>query len=197
MKSHDFGFNYMMLARSPLYLFLLVNSRPWASSDVNCLADIFSLFVKYWLERDIEKGRSRWGFTTDDRLDFMTAVAWKMFQERRHALTFNELDACVRKFIGEGPKEEDYVSLGLDLQTTGIFNCVGNVLQFCSRILWTILSQKFSLISLSRTTTCRSGCPLLIKYLCGRVWPKLVKWVLDITLGHIVRTQEGTWRDWG
>ncbi|WP_375413140.1 NACHT domain-containing protein [uncultured Bradyrhizobium sp.] len=130
MKSHDFGFNYIMLARSPLYLFLLANSRPWASRDVNCLADVFSLFVKYWLERDIEKGRSRWGLTTDDRLDFMADIAWKMFQEKRHALTFAEFDICVQNFIGAGAKDDDYISLALDLQTTGIFNSFGNVIQF-------------------------------------------------------------------
>ena len=130
MKSHDFGFNYLMLARSPLYLFLLAHSRPWASRDVGCLADVFSLFVKYWLERDIEKGRSRWAFTTDDRLDFMEEVAWKMFQERRHALSFTEFDVCVRNFIGPAAKDDDYISLALDLQTTGIFNSFGNIIQF-------------------------------------------------------------------
>ncbi|MET4601030.1 phosphotransferase system HPr (HPr) family protein [Bradyrhizobium sp. JR4.1] len=130
MKSHDFGFNYLMLARSPLYLFLLAHSRPWASRDVRCLADVFSLFVRYWLERDIEKGRSRWAFTTDDRLDFMEEIAWKMFQERRHALTFAEFDGCVRTFIGPGAKDDDYISLALDLQTTGIFNSFGNIIQF-------------------------------------------------------------------
>jgi phosphotransferase system HPr (HPr) family protein len=97
---------------------------------VGCLADVFSLFVKYWLERDIEKGRSRWAFTTDDRLEFMEEIAWKMFQEKRHALTFVEFDGCVRNFIGPGAKDDDYISLALDLQTTGIFNSFGNIIQF-------------------------------------------------------------------
>lgn len=132
MTAHDYGFNYFLLARSPLYIFLIVNSKPWLSPDVHCIADIFDLFVKYWLERDIEKGRSRWSLTTEDRFDFMLSVAWRMFLERRHALTYEEFDQCVRRFLKLEGKADEHISIALDLQTTGIFTSIGNRIQFFS-----------------------------------------------------------------
>ena len=130
MKNADYGFNYMMLARNPLYLFLLVQSQPWRNPHAHCLADVLSIFIRYWLERDVEKGRSRWTLTTDDRLDFMHHLAWHMFQNFRHGLTFAEFDCIVAEYFGEAIKESDRWSLCIDLQTTGIFAATGNLIQF-------------------------------------------------------------------
>lgn len=130
MGSDGVGFNYMMLARNPLYLFLLVNSRPWQSPAIRCLADIFEHFVRYWLERDIAKGRSRWNISTDDRIEFMKLFAWRLVQARRHAFSFAEFDKCVSDFVGSDIKSTDLRSIALDLQTTGVFSSVGDRIHF-------------------------------------------------------------------
>ena len=124
------GPNYMMLARNPLYLYLLLGSRPWANANVKCVADVYGIFIRYWLERDIEKGKSRWGFTTDDRFEFMYYVAFAMFLNRRHALRFGEFDEMVRKFFHYRLKESELSALALDLQTTGAFGSIGNHIHF-------------------------------------------------------------------
>jgi len=124
------GPNYMMLARNPLYLYLLLGSRPWNNSNIKCVANVYGVFIRYWLERDIEKGKSRWNLTTDDRFDFMYYVAFFMFVGRRHALHFDEFDKLVQKFFGHRLKQTELQTLALDLQTTGAFGSIGNHIHF-------------------------------------------------------------------
>jgi phosphotransferase system HPr-like phosphotransfer protein len=124
------GPNYMMLARNPLYLYLLLGSRPWDNPNVGCLADVYGIFIRYWLERDIEKGKSRWNLTTDDRFEFMFYLAFVMFLNRRHALRFDEFDELVQSFFDRRLKRVELSALALDLQTTGAFGSIGNYIHF-------------------------------------------------------------------
>ncbi len=122
---------YRFLARNPLYLFLLVSTQPWNNQSVGCFADVLEMFVRYWLQRDVEKGPSRWMLTTQDRLDFAEAIAWWMFQNKNIYLTFDEFDAFVSAYYGAGgASAAELASMRLDLQTTGIFACVGGLLHF-------------------------------------------------------------------
>jgi phosphotransferase system HPr-like phosphotransfer protein len=130
LNSNDAGSGYIMLARNPLYLFLLTNSRPWASPDAKCLANVYEIFIKYWLERDVEKGRSRWNISTDDRFEFMYFVAYEMFKTRQHSLRSQEFDRLVAIFFGGRVKAPDLSPLSLDLQTTGIFSMIGMRIHF-------------------------------------------------------------------
>lgn len=122
---------YRFLARNPLYLFLIVNTQPWKNQSVACFGDVLEMFVRYWLQRDVEKGPSRWMLTTQDRLDFAEAIGWWMFQNKKVYLTFDEFDLFVSDFYGTGgATTDDLASMRLDLQTTGIFACVGGLLHF-------------------------------------------------------------------
>src|SRR5439155_22496987 len=41
-----------LMARNPLYLFLIASEQPWTVPDVACFADVVNVFVRYWLQRD-------------------------------------------------------------------------------------------------------------------------------------------------
>jgi phosphocarrier protein len=121
---------YQRLMRSPLYLFLIANTIPWEDSSVQCLADVIRLFIRYWLERDVSKGPSRWLVSTDDRADFISDVSWWMFQNGRTMLSYGDFDELVARHFGI-PKDTDAArTLGLDLHTTGVFSSVGKTLFF-------------------------------------------------------------------
>lgn len=121
---------YQRLMRSPLYLFLIVNTNPWEDSSVQSVADVIRLFIRYWLERDVGKGPSRWLLSTEDRTDFVRSVAWKMFQTRRVMITYDEFDRFVAEYFQVSPESDDAKALGLDLHTTGVFHSVGRWLFF-------------------------------------------------------------------
>lgn len=123
---------YRMLARNPLYLFLLVHCEPWNNENVRCFSDVLSTFVDYWLERDINKGASRWLLTIQDRKDFIEEIAWEMFHEGRISIDFSEFDAFVTRCFGRTKTvaDEEFASMTLDLQTTGFFSVVGKYLTF-------------------------------------------------------------------
>lgn len=121
---------YRSMARNPLYLFLLVSNEPWDVPGVLCFADVVDVFVRYWLWRDVEKGQSRWQLRTQDRRDFMAAAAWRMFTQSKTFIGFDEFDAAVREFFAHDLEPEECLSLSLDLQTTGIFSCIGGAIYF-------------------------------------------------------------------
>jgi len=121
---------YQRLMRSPLYLFLIASTIPWDDASVGCLADVVRLFIRYWLERDVSKGPSRWLLSTDDRADFISEVAWWMFQADRTMLSYAEFDVLVARHFSVDKESEDARTLGLDLHTTGVFSSVGKTLFF-------------------------------------------------------------------
>lgn len=120
---------YVKLMRNPLYAFLIVNTRPWADPTVRCLGDVVRLFIRYWLERDVAKGPSRWLLSTSDRLEFIEALAWRMFREERTTLSFDDFDRIVRDHFAV-ESDTDTGALALDLQTTGVLAAVGRTLFF-------------------------------------------------------------------
>jgi phosphotransferase system HPr-like phosphotransfer protein len=129
MKANDPQEVYRIMARSPLYLFLLVNTHPWRNPSVKCSADVLESFIRYWLARDIEKGPSRWLLTLSDRLEFAESVAWWIFTTDKRMITFADFDRFVHSYF-EKSEHGEIASISLDLQTTGIFACVGGILYF-------------------------------------------------------------------
>ena len=121
---------YRTLARNPLYLFLLATTQPWERTDVRCLFDVLRLFISYWLERDIEKGKSRWRLSTADRDMFADQVAWWMFSNRKDWISFAEFDAIVRDHFLDRLEPSELASMSLDLQTTGLFSTTGGTISF-------------------------------------------------------------------
>jgi 3',5'-cyclic AMP phosphodiesterase CpdA/phosphotransferase system HPr-like phosphotransfer protein len=125
---------YREMARNPLYLFLLVNTQPWEVSDVGCFADVLALFVRYWLQRDIEKGPSRWLLSMSDREELIAEVAWEMFRTRQQSMTFDTLDHLVTRYFeadaGKFANASELDAIKLDLQTTGVFTSIGGLLIF-------------------------------------------------------------------
>jgi len=130
MRENDPDGVYQRLMRSPLYLFLIVNTIPWQDPGVRCLADIIGLFVRYWLERDISKGPSRWLLTTGDRKEFVSSLAWWMFQQRRMMITYDDFDQYVAEYFKVRRDSEEARMFGLDLHTTGVFGSLGPWLFF-------------------------------------------------------------------
>jgi len=128
MNRNDPHGAYRTLSRNPLYLFLLAQTVPWANDSVCCFADVIELCINYWLHRDVEKGPSRWLLTTADRLDFIEAIAWWMFEANTNYLTFEEFDRIAKEFFSVSGVPLD--RLKLDVQTTGVFACVGGMLYF-------------------------------------------------------------------
>lgn len=121
---------YRRLARNPLYLFLLVNVEPWKDTSVESIADVLELLIRYWLQRDIEKGQSRWFLQTQDRLEFMAYLAWEMHHHNKLLLTYDEFGAAVRAFYRIEEPNDDMLSVTLDLQTTGVFGSAGGTIYF-------------------------------------------------------------------
>lgn len=132
VESHDLDAGYKSLLRNPMYLYLLVHTQPWNDASIGGFSDVIDHFVNYWLERDVEKGPSRWLLSTDDRKQFIQFVAWQLFQDNKYILTKNEFQTYVGSFLGT-EKGADISSLIMDLQTTGIFTVVGDVLTFALR----------------------------------------------------------------
>lgn len=134
MRDSDLDGVYQRLARSPLYLFLLANTVPWKDSSVASLADVIRLFIRYWLERDISKGPSRWLLSTEDRSEFIGSLAWWMFQRRRPVITYPEFDDFVASYFRVDRNSEDARVIGMDLHTTGVFSSIGRSLFFAMPI---------------------------------------------------------------
>jgi phosphotransferase system HPr-like phosphotransfer protein len=121
---------YRTMARNPLYLFLLAGNEPWSIPNVACFADVVNVFIRYWLQRDVEKGQSRWLLRTQDRRDFMSMVAWQMFVQSKPYIRFDAFDSMVTDFFAGSLTQTDSLSFALDLQTTGIFSCIGGAIYF-------------------------------------------------------------------
>jgi phosphotransferase system HPr (HPr) family protein len=170
MSDNDPGFHYRILARNPLYLFLLINSRPWEGGKVGSFGDVIGLLVKYWLERDIEKGRSRWMLTVEDRTHFAEFVACKMFESAATTLSFSEFDTTVREFLGTVDSKTDVGSIILDLQTTGILFSSGGTMSFLvPGFLDYFVAQKFAQMDCSQDSNGKwSITPKMIKRLPNR-----------------------------
>ncbi|MBV9773142.1 MAG: HPr family phosphocarrier protein [Gemmatimonadetes bacterium] len=130
MRLHDPHDFYRRLSRNPLYLFLLVHTEPWRDKSVRSIADVLRLLLTYWLERDMEKGPSRWLLASSDRREFMAALATSMFERGSSSLTFDEFDRFVAKFYEIDDFSRDGSSIALDLQTTGVFGSSGGRLFF-------------------------------------------------------------------
>jgi phosphotransferase system HPr (HPr) family protein len=130
---------YRRLARNPLYLFLLVNTEPWKDSSVACVADVVNLVLRYWLERDIEKGASRWLLTAHDRREFMAALATEMFNNNEHAVSFSRFDDFVKRYYRISDFDREGAALALDLQTTGVFGSSGGALHFSLPAVYDLL----------------------------------------------------------
>lgn len=121
---------YGHLARNPLYLFLLVNTEPWRNPSVQSLGDVLKLFVRYWLARDVEKGPSRWLFSIYDRMEFLQAFAWWLFDTRRLLVSFIDFDAFVSEFYEGRIPVGELGMVALDLQTTGMIATTAGSLHF-------------------------------------------------------------------
>ena len=128
LKENDPNDIYRRLARSPLYLSLLVNSEPWNDASVAGIGDVLRVLAKYWLQRDIEKGPSRWAFTTVDRFEFIYELAWWMFERRKHSISYSDFDGFVSDLYQPNSRDKDVMIL--DLQTTSFLTCSGNELHF-------------------------------------------------------------------
>jgi phosphotransferase system HPr-like phosphotransfer protein len=136
--------NFRLLARNPLYLFLLANTRPWDRENVGCTAEVLVIFIKYWLTRDIEKGKSRWAMQQEDRLQFSDAVACWMFENGRLTMSFQEFDSLVSEHFGAHIKGAELATLALDLRTTGMFSIAGRALSFiCSGFMDYFVAMRF------------------------------------------------------
>jgi len=136
---NDRGLSMINLAKTPLYLFLLASSKPWKNGKAKCSSDVAHIFIRYWLERDVEKGASRWRLATDDRLDFSEFLAVWMFEHQRHSVSIAELEEVVDAFFGNKVIHDENYSLVLDLQTTGLFSVVGNSIQFVCTLFFDYL----------------------------------------------------------
>jgi phosphotransferase system HPr (HPr) family protein len=128
LKEKDPRDLYRRLARSPVYLHLLVNTEPWNDPDVAGIGDVLRNLIKYWMQRDIEKGPSRWTFKSADRFEFIYALAWWMFERGKHSVSLAEFDDFVSQLYASRYHERD--AMILDLQTTSLLSCSGNVLHF-------------------------------------------------------------------
>jgi phosphotransferase system HPr-like phosphotransfer protein len=116
------------IARTPLYLSLLVSTKPWSMAGIRSIADVLRELIKYWLERDVTKGPSRWLLTTSDRYDLLYELAWWMYEKRLVVVDFELFD----NFCGTLKKFSHICAsqISLDLQTTGFLSSYGNCLYF-------------------------------------------------------------------
>jgi hypothetical protein len=130
VKENDVIHYYNRFLRSPLYLFLIMQSRPWETEGVSSLGDIIEVMIRYWLARDIEKGQSRWLLSTEDRWDFMQFLSQRMFNDQRLHVTFDAFAEAVIRFFNIDRKDPRADSIALDLQTTGLLMAVDNKLFF-------------------------------------------------------------------
>lgn len=133
VRLNDLDGTYEMLQRNPLYLYLLIHTEPWNDGSVRCFADVIEQFMNYWLERDMEKGPSRWLLSTTDRKAFIAAISWHLFQRDSYFLGIKEFDEFVRDYFMAPRFQDDIDALALDLQTTGLFSAIGNTLTFALR----------------------------------------------------------------
>ncbi len=122
--------SYRSLAKNPLYLYLLATAEPWNRTDIKTISDVYDIFVNYWLERDIEKGRSRWKFSATDRETFAGSVAWYMYEKGKDDIGYREFFKFVKKYFHNRFSEKDLASVALDLQTTGLFAVEGGGFRF-------------------------------------------------------------------
>jgi phosphotransferase system HPr-like phosphotransfer protein len=116
------------IARCPLFLSLLVSTRPWSQPAVASCADILRELIKYWLERDVTKGRSRWLLTTNDRYSFLYELAWWMYENSYNVIPFDYFDTFCRRFQNKADLHLE--TIWLDLQTTGFLSSYGSFLFF-------------------------------------------------------------------
>jgi phosphocarrier protein HPr len=130
MESHDAGQYYRMLVRNPLYMFLILESRPWESDGIECFADILELLIRFWIARDVEKGQSRWLLSAQDRVDFMAFMCRSLFSSIALSMDFSAFEASVSEFFGRSRDSRGIDALILDLQTTGIFTTIRGKLYF-------------------------------------------------------------------
>ncbi|WP_339730731.1 restriction endonuclease [uncultured Gimesia sp.] len=129
LKQFDPQGVYKRLARSPLYLSLLVNTEPWDDPSIDSIASVLKMLIEFWLARDTEKGPARWLLSPVDRMEFVYELAWFMYRQQKVQIPFSELDEFVTSLYGvEGKVDE---AIALDLQTTGFLTTEGQGMQFC------------------------------------------------------------------
>lgn len=133
LRVNDLDGTYERLQRNPLYLYLILKTRPWEDQSVECFCDVIEQFINYWLERDVEKGPSRWLLSTIDRRDFIGAIAVDLFKSNNYIIDAKSFDDYVRHHFSIVSEDQTAASLVLDLQTTGIFTIVGNSMTFSMR----------------------------------------------------------------
>jgi len=130
MQDHDVSNYYRMIVRNPLYLFLILESRPWQSAGINCFGDIIEHLIKFWIARDIEKGQSRWLLSAEDRVDFMAFLCRQLFNEVTMSMEFDAFERAVEAFFRVKVGSRGLDALVMDLQTTGIFTTIRGKLYF-------------------------------------------------------------------
>ena len=129
LKQFDPQGVYKRLARSPLYLSLLVNTEPWDDPSIDSIASVLKMLIEFWLARDTEKGPARWLLSPVDRMEFVYELAWFMYRQQKVRIPFSEVDEFVTSLYGvEGKVDE---AIALDLQTTGFLTTEGQGMQFC------------------------------------------------------------------
>jgi phosphotransferase system HPr-like phosphotransfer protein len=128
MKAEDPRGSYRRLARNPLYLSILVDAAPWRMDGVESLADVLEILVKYWLNRDIAKGASRWTLTVQDRMEFNQAIVWYMHNNGRMVMPVAEFEQFIKDYFGDRTGHTELQSIALDLQATGLVTHLGGLL---------------------------------------------------------------------
>lgn len=133
LQVNDLDGTYERLQRNPLYLYLILKTRPWEDQSIECFCDVIEQFINYWLERDVEKGPSRWLLSTIDRREFIGAIAVDLFKSNNYVIDAKSFHDYVLRHFSIVSEDQTAASLVLDLQTTGIFTIVGNSMTFSMR----------------------------------------------------------------
>lgn len=115
------------LHKNPLYLYLLVTTKPWENRSILNITDILNHFIKFWLKRDYLKGRSRWLMKDVERLEFYREVAIWLYNNKKVIFSFEDFKSLVKKYITFDDIDESFY---LDLQTTGIFSLDNQEMSF-------------------------------------------------------------------
>lgn len=92
-------YNLADLARTPIMLTIMLNSFGdllSLGSDVSVKsATLYDMYTKFWLERDDERS----DITSQERLAFAQALAWRMYTTDRLFIPYEELSAAVGEFF--------------------------------------------------------------------------------------------------
>lgn len=88
------------LAKRPILLYLICKTLPELSDDEEATPSlIYKVYTNVWMTREERKGDFRKLITIEKKFDFVSQLAWKMYDEGVLEISYNKLPAIVKDYF--------------------------------------------------------------------------------------------------